>query len=169
MTDPTGPRPDAPEPLSLPEQAMPIARTVAGQATPRPDVPDSQINWPLIDALKGKPHPNLPNPGPPDLPLGVGEVLQEARIAQHLLDMIGIPLGAGYGRDLDARTYLAVRRMGDLEERLARISAWHDRESGPGGLVGDRCVACGEKWPCETRRMAESGTEATEKETPDVI
>lgn len=32
-----------PEPLRLPEQAMPIARTIAGQATPRPDVPDELI------------------------------------------------------------------------------------------------------------------------------
>lgn len=31
------------EPLSLPEQAMPIARTVAGPDAPRPDVPDAVV------------------------------------------------------------------------------------------------------------------------------
>lgn len=131
--------------------------------TPPDDTTESgEINWKLLDSLRDKSHPNLPNPGPPDLPTGVGEVLQEARISQNLLDMIGIPLGRPdhpYERDLDARTYLAVRRVMDLEERLSRIGGWHARETAPGGMVGDYCVTCGDLWPCDTYRMATTGEE----------
>lgn len=40
-------------------------------------------------------------------------------------------------------------------DRLDRIAAWHAREKGPAGTVGDFCVECGKRWPCDTRRMAE--------------
>ena len=40
-------------------------------------------------------------------------------------------------------------------DRLQRIVAWHSRESAHGGLVGDYCMECGHRWPCDTRRMAD--------------
>lgn len=40
-------------------------------------------------------------------------------------------------------------------DRLQRISTWHSRETGPGGMVGDYCVECAEVWPCDTRKMAD--------------
>jgi hypothetical protein len=117
-----------------------------------------RINWKLLGSFYTKAHPNqnhkhtrcCPNEG-----LGVGEVLQEALAAQHLLDLVGIPLGRYDDRDIDARTWLAVEVINDLRERLARIETWHARESEPGGMVGDFCTECGERWPCDTRRMAE--------------
>ena len=45
--------------------------------------------------------------------------------------------------------------MVNLRERLARISGWHERETGPAGAVGDFCIECGNRWPCYTRRMAD--------------
>lgn len=58
--------------------------------------------------------------------------------------------GVTYG-DLAA----LVRTLSENGERLSRISTWHSRESGPGGSVGDLCTECGERWPCDTRRMAD--------------
>lgn len=53
----------------------------------------------------------------------------------------------------DVRTLLsAAFEAGD---RLQRISSWHARESGPSGTVGDFCVECGTRWPCDTRRMTD--------------
>lgn len=43
----------------------------------------------------------------------------------------------------------------DAGDRLQRISSWHSRESGLGGLVGIYCIECGHTWPCDTNRMAE--------------
>ena len=40
-------------------------------------------------------------------------------------------------------------------ERIDRIISWHSRETADGGMVGDYCVECGQRWPCDTRRMAE--------------
>lgn len=48
-----------------------------------------------------------------------------------------------------------AERLGVFGERLDRITSWHARESGPGGMVGDYCRECGNRWPCDTRRMAE--------------
>jgi hypothetical protein len=84
-----------------------------------------------------------------------GEVFMQARSVHHLLDLVKIPAEPGYPSNLDARTYLAVRRIQDAEERLARIESWHSREAGPAGMVGDCCVECGDQWPCDTRRMAD--------------
>jgi hypothetical protein len=120
---------------------------------------DPEINWALIQALATNPHPalHIADRDEGDLPTGVGEVLMEARATQHLLDLIGIPsgLGTAYASHIDARTYLAIRKVIDLGERLDRIATWHSRETGPGGMVGDFCVTCEGRWPCDTRRMAE--------------
>jgi hypothetical protein len=124
------------------------------------------INWTLINELHRKPHPllNLTEGEQygilidgkfDDCCNSVGEVMQEARTAHHLLDMAGIPRGTGYSSDVDARTYLAITELGTLRERLARIAGWHARETGPAGTVGDFCTECGARWPCDTRRMAE--------------
>lgn len=48
-----------------------------------------------------------------------------------------------------------ARSLGDTGDRLSRISTWHSRESGPAGMVGDFCNDCGNRWPCDTRRMAD--------------
>jgi hypothetical protein len=51
----------------------------------------------------------------------------------------------------------------DAGDRLKRLSAWHSRESGSGGLVGDFCVECGNRWPCDSRKLADGTyTEADE-------
>ena len=83
-------------------------------------------------------------------------MLLEAKAVHHLLDLADVPRGYSMDtRDIDARTLLAVRGMMTLRERLARISGWHARETGPAGTVGDYCTECGHKWPCDTRRMAD--------------
>ena len=121
----------------------------------------AEINWTLINDLRGKPHP-LINHDPARFPaharcdsIGCGEIVGEARIAHHLLDLAGIPRGHGYSSDIDARTYLLLAEVIDLRERLDRITGWHSRETGPGGMVGDFCNECGHVWPCDTQRMAE--------------
>ncbi len=117
-----------------------------------------RINWTLIQGLYAKAHPNQNHQRVQccdNEPLGVGEVLQEALAAQHLLDLAGIPLGRHDDRDIDARVWLAVDLINDLRDRLSRIGTWHARETGPGGMVGDFCIECGTGWPCDTRRMAD--------------
>ena len=44
-------------------------------------------------------------------------------------------------------------------DRLQRIASWHSRETAEGGMVGDFCIECDQKWPCETRRMADGSHE----------
>jgi hypothetical protein len=62
----------------------------------------------------------------------------------------GGSLAVTYG-DLAA----ALADLGTACDRLGRISTWHSRETGEHGTVGDFCVDCGHKWPCDTRRMAD--------------
>lgn len=45
----------------------------------------------------------------------------------------------------------------ELQLRLNRIATWHCRESAGGGLVGNYCVECRDRWPCDTYRMATEG------------
>jgi len=123
---------------------------------------ETDINWTLIEHLAAKAHKHLnltgcelTCPEGHDHSPGTNEVLGEARTVQHLLDLVGIPEGRGYSAHVDARTYLAIRRILDQAQRLERIAAWHSRESGPGGMVGDFCTECGNLWPCDTRRMAQ--------------
>jgi hypothetical protein len=126
----------------------------------------SDINYTLLGELAAKPHPLLNIADGDEYLLrvdgklddccgSIGEVMQEARTAHHLLDLAGIPHGTGYARDLDARTWQLVVKTQDLGERLARIADWHARETGPAGTVGDFCVECGTRWPCDTRKMAD--------------
>lgn len=128
------------------------------------------INFPLLAELAEKPHPLLNIADDLERQIRetpaawVGEVMQAARTAHHLLDMVGIPAERGYKSDLDARTYLAVRKILELGERLDRIQSWHSRETGPSGTVGDFCTECDLRWPCDTRRMAD-GTYVDAEET----
>jgi hypothetical protein len=115
----------------------------------------ARINWRLLQDLYVKPHPNLKVMEPPYYEPGIGEVLQEAVAAHHLLDLVGIPQGRYDDRDIDARVWLAVELIGQLRDRLARIESWHSQETGPGGMVGSFCVECGQGHPCSTRRMAQ--------------
>lgn len=134
---------------------------LAGFAAVRADN-EPGINWPLITDLATKPHKHLNiTPGCEFTCLTheddhwIGEVEQEARTVQHLLDRAGIPEGKGYDAHIDARTYLLLAEVSTLRERLARITDWHSRETGPHGMVGDYCNECGSAWPCDTRRLAE--------------
>jgi hypothetical protein len=45
----------------------------------------------------------------------------------------------------------------ELRLRLNRIATWHCRESFGGGLVGNYCVECHGRWPCDTYCMATEG------------
>lgn len=135
---------------------------VSEAAVPRPE-----INWTLIQELAAKPHKHLNIVEGAQYGLmvdgvfdvacnGVNEVMEEARTVQHLCDLAGVPEGEGaYAPHIDARVYLLLVGRNALRERLDRIISWHSRESGPGGMVGDFCTECGEKWPCDTRRMAD--------------
>ncbi len=125
------------------------------------------INYDLLTRLAAKPHPLLNiaedfEAQIREIPVAwVGEVFQEARTAHHLLDIVGIPQQAGghYSSDLDARTWLAINEIINLRGQLDRIAAWHSRETAEGGMVGDFCIECGERWPCDTRRMADGSHE----------
>jgi hypothetical protein len=143
------------------------------------DTPTGATGWPagwpgtnfdLIEQLTDKPHPLLNIAD--DLEAQIretpiawtGEVFTYARNAHHLLDIVGIPHGKGHASDLDSRTWQAINLIVGLRQRLDRIAAWHSRETADGGMVGDLCNECGEKWPCETRRMADGSHEDLARE-----
>jgi hypothetical protein len=120
----------------------------------------TEADWKLLDYLKERPHPNLREVPLPHVlhsetgePIyGVDEVLQETRVAHHLLDYAGIPRGKGYSANLDARVALLLR----LANRLHRIATMHqpDRNcDGHGGNSG-YCVECEWAWPCATTQAA---------------
>lgn len=111
------------------------------------------INFDLLSSLQLKPHPHQ-TAGDPALPTGVGEILTEALVCQHLLDMAGVPYEKGYRGDVDARTFLLVAEVLDLRSRLDRMAHWHSRETAPGGMVGDFCIECGHTWPCDSHELA---------------
>lgn len=134
-----------------------IRERILGEGSEFPGPDDA--NWDLLKELAGRPHPLLNNEWqPPDVDGAdwLIEMFCETRNVHHLLDLAGVPRGYSIDtRDIGARTLLAVRGMMTLRERLARISDWHARETGPAGTVGDYCTECGHRWPCETRRMAD--------------
>ena len=119
-----------------------------------------------------RPPPSAAACVPPDttsVHYGFIELLYGAIAVHHLLDLAGVP--QGYSLDtqtIDARTLIAIRGMGNLRERLDRISGWHARETGPAGMVGDFCIECGHRWPCDTRRMAD-GIYQDEDDTTTVL
>jgi hypothetical protein len=127
----------------------------------------TEINYDLLQRLAEKPHPllNIADDFEKqirEIPIAwTGEVFTQARTAHHLLDLAGIPQQAAghYSSDLDARTWLLVVAFQGLKERLDRIATWHSRETAEGGMVGDFCVDCGLRWPCDTRRMADGSHE----------
>ena len=61
--------------------------------------------------------------------------------------------------ETDRLTYGHLRELlasaFEAGDRLQRIASWHSRETADGGMVGDFCIECGLRWPCETRRMAD--------------
>jgi hypothetical protein len=123
-----------------------------------PDPDPAKMNWELLKQLHDKPHPliRVNDTVTSGLHYGVVEVLYGAQAVHHLLDLIGVPPGYSLDtRDIDSRVLITVRAVMTLRERLARISGWHARETGPAGMVGDFCVCCGDRWPCDTRRMAD--------------
>jgi hypothetical protein len=124
------------------------------------------INWTLLQKLAEKPHKHLNIVEGATYGLmidgkfdtgnsGIGEVMQEARTVQHLCDLARVPEGEGYSAHIDARVFLLLTRLNSAEDRLARIDAWHARETTDEGMVGDFCTECGTRWPCDTRRMAD--------------
>jgi hypothetical protein len=126
----------------------------------------TDINWDLIQRLAEKPHKHLNIVDGATYGLlvdgvfdhashGVSEVMTETRTVQHLLDLAGIPEGEGYSAHIDARVFLLWTRLNAAEDRLARIDSWHSREKTDGGMVGDFCTECGNRWPCDTSRMAD--------------
>jgi hypothetical protein len=124
----------------------------------------TEINYALLTRLAEKPHPLLNIAADFEKQLRetpsawLGEVFTQARTAHHLLDLAGIPQRLDdrvYASDLDARTWQAVILIGQLADRLDRIASWHARETAEGGMAGDFCIECGDRWPCETRRMAD--------------
>ena len=144
-----------------------IRERLLGEGSEFPDPAD--MNWELLKELHDRPHSLLNNDVqiPEGLPLGWVEMFYEVRAAHHLLDFAGVPRGYGMDtRAIDSRTLLAARAMNTLRERLARISSWHARETGPAGTVGDYCTECGHRWPCDTQKMAD-GVYAWPADWPD--
>lgn len=135
----------------------------------------TEINWKLLQDLAVKPHPTLNSDYSCDCHNHCGEIVEEARAVSHLLDMAGVAPGTRvYDRYIDARVFLAVVEMNSLRDRLGRITTWHARETAEGGMVGDFCTECGERWPCDTRRMADGTHEdladvASAAEVPDLL
>ena len=135
-----------------------IRERILGEGSEFPD--PAEVNWELLKELYDKPHPLIRDIDMSELHYGVAEVLLEAKAVHHLLDLAEVPRGySADTRDIDCRALLAVRGMMTLRERLARISGWHARETGPAGTVGDYCTECGHRWPCDTRRMADGAYE----------
>jgi hypothetical protein len=134
-----------------------ICERILGEGSEFPGPAD--MNWGLLQELYDKPHPLVNNrwTPPPDVedPGWLIEMFTEMRAVHHLFDLANVPRGYSIDtRDIDCRALLAVRGIMTLRERLARISGWHERETGPAGTVGDYCTECGHRWPCDTRRMA---------------
>ena len=131
--------------------------------------PCEQVNWNLLKEVGTRPHSLVNNEWqlPPEV-TGIArsnltEMFFRQRNVHHLLDLAGVPQGYSLDtRGIDARALLAVMAMGNLRERLSRISSWHSRETGPAGTVGDFCTECGCRWPCGTRLMAD-GTYAEDE------
>jgi hypothetical protein len=121
--------------------------------------PRDQVNWNLLKVVEDRPHPLVNNDWkPPDVadPGWLIEMFYRARNVHHLLDLAGVPHGYSLDtRGIDNRTLIAIMAMGNLRERLVRVSGWHARETGPAGTVGDYCTECGHRWPCDSRRMAD--------------
>lgn len=116
----------------------------------------SEVNWGLLQDFYMRPHPLIRDIDTTGLHYGVIELLDEAKAVHHLLDLVGVRHGYGIDtRDIDGRTLIAVLGILALRERLASVSAWHARETGPAGTVGDYCTECGHRWPCDSRRMAD--------------
>jgi hypothetical protein len=139
-----------------------------------------RVNWDLIQRLAAKPHKHLNIVEGERYGLmvdgkfdtgcgGVGEVMQEARTVQHLLDMAGVPEGWADTAHIDARVFLLISDLLAARERLARVASWHSLETGPGGLVGLYCIECGNAHPCETRRMADGTHEDLAELPADVV
>lgn len=140
-----------------------IRERMLGEGSEFPD--PAGMNWGLLQELYEKPHPLIRDIDTTGLHFGIVELLFEAKAVHHLLDLADVPRGySADTRAIDDRALLAVRGIMTLRERLARISGWHERETGPAGMVGDYCTECGHKWPCDTRRMAD-GTYADPEET----
>lgn len=121
--------------------------------------PSGQVNWNMLKNLAERPHPLVNNEWQaPDVEGAtyLTEMFYEMKNVHHLLDLAGVPQGYSLDtRSADARTLIAIMALGSLRERLARISGWHARETGPAGAVGDFCTECGHRWPCDSRRMAD--------------
>lgn len=122
--------------------------------------PRGQVNWNILRELEDRPHPLMNNQWQTTAEgserLHQIESFHKMRNVHHLLDLAGVPHGYSLDtRAIDDRVLLAIMAMGNLRERLARISAWHARETGPAGTVGDYCTECGHRWPCDSRRMAD--------------
>jgi hypothetical protein len=122
--------------------------------------PPGEVNWELLKELYDKPHPLMNNNWqPPKVdgdPGWIIEMYYRERAVHHLLDLAGVPHGYSLDtRAIDDRVLIAVMAFGKLRERLGRISDWHARETGPAGTVGDFCTECGNRWPCDSRRMAD--------------
>jgi hypothetical protein len=116
----------------------------------------ADVNWGLLKEFYDKPHPLIRPGDTSGLHYGIVELLYEAQAVHHLLDLIGVPPGYSLDtRAIDDRVLIVVRGYLALHERLARVSAWHARETGPAGTVGDYCTECGHRWPCDTQRMAD--------------
>lgn len=128
------------------------------------EFPDG-INYDLLHQLAMKPHPNIRDVAlPASVSLGVGEVLTAAKVVHHLLDLAGVPQGTGYAADLDARMFLALRRILRQQEVLDRIVDRHARETLSGGMVGDYCDDCDRRWPCGTYLLAQAQLDENEAE-----
>lgn len=119
----------------------------------------AEVNWGILKQFAERSHPLVNNDWQaPDVEGATYliEMFCEMRAVHHLLDLAGVPQGYGLDtRAIDARTLIAIMALGSLRERLARISAWHARETGPAGTVGDLCIECGHRWPCDSQRMAD--------------
>lgn len=131
-----------------------IRERILGEGSEFPD--PANMNWGLLQDLYVKPHPLIRDIDTTGLHYGIVELLLKAKAVHHLLDFADVPRGYSMDtRAIDDRTLLAVRGMLTLRARLARISGWHARETGPAGMVGDDCYECGFPWPCPTRQMAD--------------
>lgn len=127
-----------------------------------------EINFKLLDELAQRPHPRM-NYRPCECHNWCGEINSEAKIVQHLLDLAEIPSGKGvHDSNIDARVYLALVELAQRRVRLGRITDWHRRDGSLSGVVGDLCVECQQRWPCETRRMADGTHEDLFREAAHV-
>jgi hypothetical protein len=101
-----------------------------------------------LDELATQPHPRVPLVDLTGCTPGARRIIDDARIANHLLDEAHVPV-FGAGRDgLSVRVLTLATAHQTLATRIDAMTRRHRQDNGA-------CTECGEKSPCTLIRIAD--------------